>query len=270
MTDNVDDIKEYYATGYDETIRLEQHQLEHDMTLRYLARYLPGQGRILEIGAAAGVYTIWLAQQGYHVTAVDMSENLLEECKRRVLSAGLQGNVTCIIADARDLSAVQERDFDAFLMMGPLYHLVLEEDRLLALQEATARLRSGGVCLSTLISRYGIMGDIIKNMPEWIEEKAEVRSIMETGRDPQDAHRGGFRGYFATVDEVAPLHEEVGLETLALVGIEPAISADDESYNCLQGTRRELWLDLLFELSREPALLAGSRHLLYVGRKPEQ
>lgn len=31
MTDNIDDIKEYYATGYDETTRLERHQLEHEI-----------------------------------------------------------------------------------------------------------------------------------------------------------------------------------------------------------------------------------------------
>ena len=49
--------------------------------------------------------------------------------------------------------------------------------------------------------------------------------------------------------------------------LEPAISADDESYNALHGKQRELWLNLLFEVSAEPSMLASSRHLLYIGRR---
>jgi hypothetical protein len=36
-----------------------------------------------------------------------------------------------------------------------------------------------------------------------------------------------------------------------LAGVEPAISADDESYNQLQVSQRDLWLDLLFEVSAD-------------------
>jgi hypothetical protein len=53
-----------------------------------------------------------------------------------------------------------------------------------------------------------------------------------------------------------------------LAGVEPGISADDESYNRLEGVQRRLWLDLLDEISTEPSILGASRHLLYVGRKP--
>jgi hypothetical protein len=64
-----------------------------------------------------------------------------------------------------------------------------------------------------------------------------------------------------------PLHEEMGFDTLALAGVEPAISADDESYNRLEGNQRRQWLDLFHAVSREPSILGASRHLLHVGRK---
>jgi hypothetical protein len=151
--------------------------------------------------------------------------------------------------------------------MGPLYHLVAEADRKAALKEVCDRLRRDGVLFSSFISRYGIMGDLMKDLPGWIEEQAAVRSHLERGRRPDEAPRGGFRGYFARVAEIAPLHEAAGFETLALAALEPAISADDESYNRLEGKQRQLWLDLLFELSIERSTLGASRHLLYVGRK---
>lgn len=54
---------------------------------------------------------------------------------------------------------------------------------------------------------------------------------------------------------------------LSSAAVEPAISADDESYNNLEGKQRQLWLDLLYELSTESSMISASKHLLYVGRK---
>jgi len=268
MIDDISDIVESYNSDPEkEHARLEGHQLEYDLTWRYFERYLPAQGSILEIGAATGRYTLALAGRGYKVTAVDLSEALLEECRKNLSAEGHENQVQLIVADARDLSKVTRKDFDAVLLMGPLYHLIEEEDRRIALNEAFEHLKNGGILFSSFISRYGIMCDLIKDHPDWIEEKAEVRSILEKGKDPENQHRGGFRGYFAEISEVAPLHEAIGFETLALAGIEPVISADDESYNTLQGTLRQLWLDLLFEISMESSIIGASRHLLYIGRK---
>jgi S-adenosylmethionine-dependent methyltransferase len=151
--------------------------------------------------------------------------------------------------------------------MGPLYHLIVEAERKQALRQVFERVRPGGVLFSAFISRFGIMGDLIKELPYWIEDQPAVRSHLERGRRPDDAPRGGFRGYFAQVSEIAPLHEAIGFETLALAAVEPAISADDESYNRLEGKQRELWLDLLHQLSTEKSIIGASRHLLYIGRK---
>jgi hypothetical protein len=157
--------------------------------------------------------------------------------------------------------------FDAVLLMGPLYHLIFEEDRRQAIRQAAARLRSGGLLFSAFLSRLGLLGDLMKRMPEWIERPDEVRSILERGRRPDNQPKGGFRGYFARVSEIAPLHEALGIEAVTLAGVEPAISADDESYNKLQPPQRDLWLDLLFEVSSDETTVGASRHLLYIGRK---
>jgi S-adenosylmethionine-dependent methyltransferase len=268
MIDDVSDIGSFYDGQTErEHDRLQAHQLEYDMTWRYLRRYLPAQGRVLEVGAATGRYTLELAKRGYQVTAVDLSAGLIDASRQRLTDEGLDKQVHLVVADARDLSSVTERDFDAVLLMGPLYHLIAEDDRKAALCEAYARLRSGGILFSALLSRYAVLSDLIKNNPGWIENQAEVQSVLTNGKRPDDAPRGGFRAYFAQVPEIAPLHESLGFETVMLAGVEPAISADDESYNKLEGKWRELWLDLLYEVSAEPSTLAASRHLLYIGKK---
>jgi S-adenosylmethionine-dependent methyltransferase len=268
MSDDVSDIAFFYNSDPGrEHLRLEEHQLEYDMTWRYLERYLPAHGLILEVGAATGRYTLELARRGYTVTAVDLSAGLLEESQKRVADEGLVRQVRFVVADARDLSQVAEKEFDAVLLMGPLYHLIVEADRKFVLQQVYDRLSAGGIIFSALLSRFGLMGDLIKRKPEWIEDQTAVHSQFENGRRPDDSPRGGFRGYAAQVSEVAPLHEAIGFETLVLAGIEPAIAADDESYNKLQGKQRQLWLDLFYEMSTESSILGASRHLLYIGKK---
>jgi SAM-dependent methyltransferase len=268
MIDDVGDIAGYYNNDPErERSRLERHQLEADLTWRYLSQYLPARGSILEVGAATGWYTMELARRGYNITAVDMSAGLLEGCRQSLAEAGLEKQVRLVLADARDLHGVSKQDFDVSLMMGPLYHLVEEADRRLALKQVYDRLRPGGLQFSTFISRFGLVGDMMKRDPGWIEKSGVVRSVLERGKDPEDHPRGGFRGYFAVPSEILPLHESTGFETLTLAGIEPAISAEDESYNSLEGEQRQLWLELLYQISAEPSILGASRHLLYIGKK---
>jgi S-adenosylmethionine-dependent methyltransferase len=270
MRDNISDVAAFYDSGVEyEDSRLKGHQLEYDLTWRYLTRYLPPTGSILEIGAATGRYTLALCRRGYSVTAVDLSAGLLERCKLRLADEELDGQAQFVVADARDLHALPAMAFDAVLLMGPLYHLIFEEDRRQAIRQAADRLRSGGLLFSAHLSRLGLLGDLMKKAPEWIERREEVRFMLDHGRRPDDQPRGGFRGHFARVSEIRPQHEALGIQTLVLAGIEPAISADDESYNKLRATQRDLWLDLLEEVSSDETTVGASRHLLYVGRKNE-
>ncbi len=268
--DDISDIRRMYDGDVEsEAERLDRHQLEYELTWRYLETYLPSGGHILEIGAAAGRYTLPLARRGYRVTAVDLSAGLLRENRRLAQADGLVGRIRHVQADARDLAVVGAGGgYDAALVMGPLYHLIYEDDRRRALEQVYGVLLPDAPLFTAWISRLGILGGLMRYFPEWIEERDEVRSVMERGHDPPDRHKGGFRGYFARAEEIAPLHESVGFVTDVLAGVEPAISADDEAYNVLEGERRRLWLDLLYEISAEPTQVAASGHLLYIGHKP--
>src|SRR5688572_4432435 len=94
MSDDVSDIVAYYNSSLEnEHSRLEQHQLEYDLTWRYLNQYLPSQGSILEIGTGTGRYTLELAKQGHTVTAVDFSMVLIDKCRQRITEAGLERQV---------------------------------------------------------------------------------------------------------------------------------------------------------------------------------
>lgn len=269
MRDDIGDIEAFYDESPErEHERLVEHQLEFELTLRLLRRHLRPASRLLDLGAATARYSVALARDGHRITAVDLSARLIERAREVVAAAGLDGPIDLRVGDARDLGFLGDATFDAVLVMGPLYHLVDAADRRLALTQVSNRLGPGGLVFSAFLSRFGVLGDFLRRMPDWIHNADEVASLMDTGARPADAPRtGGFRGYFATVPETIALHESIGFETVSLVGVEPAISADDESFNSLSGDARERWLDLFERVCDEPSTVGASRHLLYVGRK---
>ena len=271
MVDDISDIRKFYDTNAELEIgRLERHQLERDITQRYLDKYLPASGKILDIGAAAGIYTIPLAKKGYSVTAIDLSPKLVEQCSKRVKDEGLEEKVSCYIADARDLTDVPGDDFDAALVLGPLYHLVVEEDRRQVVRQVWQRLKQNGLIFSAFVSRYGIWGNILRRLPHFIEKGPEVQLVLSKGRDTElPIWKESFRGYFATAEEIVPFHEEMGFQTQVLAGVEPVGTGADEVYHSLDIKRRKLWLELLFSISTEKSIIGASEHILYVGTKKE-
>ncbi|MCY3959474.1 MAG: hypothetical protein OXG65_14450 [Chloroflexi bacterium] len=64
--DDLSDIRQMYNAGWDaEAARWQRHQLEAEVTWRYLNRYLPSHGRILEVGFGTGFYTFSLVRSGH-------------------------------------------------------------------------------------------------------------------------------------------------------------------------------------------------------------
>ena len=127
--------------------------LEFERTKEILLRLLPKPpARIVDVGGAAGVYSAWLADLGYEVHLVDASERLIVEARK--VNATLSKPIASVsVADARQLP--QPDNFaDVVLVMGPLYHLTVEDARMKALREARRVLKSSGLLVVAAISRY--------------------------------------------------------------------------------------------------------------------
>ncbi len=141
-----------YYTGYDEEGRLIRHRAEFIATTFLLKKWIGSEARILDVGAGAGAYTLYLASQGHSVTAVDPVPKHVDLIESKVTSSG-NLNVSVVLGDARDLSAFTDSEFDTVLCMGPIYHLDGDEVRR-AVQECTRVLRSGGIFCGAYVHRY--------------------------------------------------------------------------------------------------------------------
>lgn len=145
--DHIDALRRYYEC-YNEDGRLSTPHgaVEFLTTMRYLERYLKPGAHILDIGAGTGRYSHALARQGYSVDAVELIEHNIAEFQRQTQ---LKESVTIRQGNAVDLSAFPSNTYDVTLLMGPLYHLADEQDRLAAMAEAIRVTKPGGVIFAS-------------------------------------------------------------------------------------------------------------------------
>ena len=80
--------------------------------------------RAIELGCGTGINAVWLAQQGFEVTAVDISPRAIEKARGRAAAAGVK--IRFVVADVLDLKEVS--DTYAFFFDRGCYHVVREFD----------------------------------------------------------------------------------------------------------------------------------------------
>jgi RimJ/RimL family protein N-acetyltransferase/ubiquinone/menaquinone biosynthesis C-methylase UbiE len=133
-----------YYNNHDENSRLESKhgQVEFLTTMRYIERYLTPGAKVIEIGAGTGRYSRAIADMGYSVEAVELFERNIDIFKA---SLRPEQKINITQGNALDLSAFTDNTFDITLLLGPMYHLYTEEDKLKAIAEALRVTKPGGV-----------------------------------------------------------------------------------------------------------------------------
>ena len=136
-------LTNYYTTHNEDARLTSKHgMVEFLTTIHYVEKYLKPGMRILEIGAGTGRYSHYFAQNGYNVDAVE-----LMECNIEVFKANTKDgeNITVQQGDAVDLQNIPSDQYDITLLLGPMYHLYTDEDKIAAMSEAIRVTKKGGI-----------------------------------------------------------------------------------------------------------------------------
>lgn len=265
------EIADYYNEGREQQRLSSGGQLEYVRTQELLMRFLPSPpATLFDIGGGAGIYAFWLASLGYSVHLVDAMPLHIAQAQQVASEPGTPALASLSVGDARHLDFADE-SADAVLLLGPLYHLTVHEDRLQALREARRVLRPGGVVCAVGISRFASALDGLHRGflldPEFEEI---VRHDLATG---QHRNPNARRGYFTTAffhhpEELRTEVREAGFEEVRLLGIEgPALMTPDFAAFWDQEDKREVLLRTVRTVETEPSLLGASPHILAVGQK---
>ena len=263
------DVLAYYDR-YAEEDRLSSgaFQLEFERTKQILTRVLPmPPARVLDVGGAAGTYSLWLASQGYETHLVDASGRLVDEARRR--SQGAARPVASLqTADARRLPH-PDASMAAVLVMGPLYHLTEREDRLQALREARRVLARPGVLVAGAISRYASSLDgLVRGL---LRDPAFVAIRDRDLREGQHRNETDRLDYFTTAyfhrpEELPEELGDAGFSSVRVLGVEgPAGFLPDFETRWANPVTRADIIELAGLLEAEPSIVGMSAHLLAIG-----
>jgi cyclopropane fatty-acyl-phospholipid synthase-like methyltransferase len=103
-----------------------------------------GDSPVLELGCGTGRVTIPLAEAGYEVIGVDLSEPMLARCRAKVAERGLEERVHLLLADMAQFELERADVGLACTPFRSFMHLNTQAEQLACLERTYACLRPGG------------------------------------------------------------------------------------------------------------------------------
>lgn len=230
-------------------------RVEFITTMHYIQKYLAPGSKILDVGAGAGEYSLHLAQLGYEVTAVELVPANISAFEKKI-EKGM--NVTLHEGNALDLGRFEDETFDVTLLMGPLYHLKREEDRLKAVKEAMRVTRKNGTIFFAFISNDMVILTEFSRRPDFFEDSSYDHETFKVN---------DFPFVFATVAEGRKLLTDGGIHLLHQVASDGVSELMADNINALGDGDYEQYLRYHLYCCEKPEMLGRSNHLLFVGKK---
>ncbi len=253
-------LEDYYS-HFDEDHRLKTRhgQVEFITSIKYILDILNEDfsKKVLDIGAGTGAYSIYLDNLGYDVTAVELVEHNIEIFKRK------KSNVDIHQGNALDLSIFPDHSFDVTLLFGPMYHLLKEEEKINALEEAKRVTKKGGhILISYYMNDYAIItyGFIKQHILESIENKQvdENYHMLNLEDDLYSMVR---------IEDIDRFNLSVGLRRIKIVAADGASNYLRVVLNRLSEAEFKEFIKYHLSTCERLDLLGASAHLLDIVKK---
>ena len=266
MKESMKIVREYYNQGVEVEWNRIDGRPEFLLTCRMLDRYIKSGDKVLDIGGGPGRYSFYLAEKGCDVTLFDLSEENIKFAKNRSADLGLTIEAVC--GDAREVDKHINEQYDHVLLMGPLYHLLEESDRIMAVNAALKLLKPDGMLFAVFISMNGGLVFMLREAPEQFAEPHEERFLIPLIEGKNFGGTAFTEAFFINQHNVLPFMEQFDLEKLHLFGQEGILAPNEENFMQQTPEVKEALLSISEKLYEKPEYLSWAEHLVYVGRKP--
>ena len=256
VTDEAERVNGLYSIFRENTrLHSKAARVEFLNTVKYVEKYLKPGDRILDVGAGAGEYSLYFAERGYEVDALELSDRNIRDFREK-LRPDLR--LTLTQGNALDLSRYSDESYDVVLLMGPLYHLKDDGDKIRAIAEAKRVCKKEGIIAFAFITH-----DMI-----FLTELNYDDHYFSTGDYDHDTMRlNDFPFVFKTVAESRQLLEDCGIRILHAVAVDGPSELMAEKINKMDDKEYALYLKYIEMICEKPELLGMSNHLLYIGKK---
>lgn len=257
-------LKDYYQDGINEDQRLikdKVHQIEFLTTTKYIEKYLRKNDTILEIGAGTGAYSIYYANKGYNVEAVELVEKNVELMNKKITP---NMKINTHVGNALDLSLYKDNTFDITLVLGPLYHLFQENEEQKAIEEAIRVTKpKGKIFLAFVLTDLSIL--------TWGFQNKNIYEIY--GLDKQitldftDNKKEDFIFNTKNIDEIKNLLKDFSIKILSYVATDGIAKIMKDTVNNMTDEEYALFLKYHYKTCERKDLIGYSGHILVIAEK---
>lgn len=264
--DAIEAVRACYDSSVDtEWNRLTRHYVEFEINKRFMDRYIHAGDKVLDIGGGPGRYAMHLAQKGCHVTLMDLSLGNVEFAKAKAVEKDILLDV--VPGDARFADTLVAGPFDAVLLMGPLYHLPEEKDRVMAVKAALNLLKPGGFFYAAFISSYAPVWDYLARYPHLVTQESEQKFFALMEQDIGYSGHSFTQTHFIRPSDVLPFMSAFPLDKLHLLGSESILALREQELSAQPPEVIKAWIDFAEKVCEREEFMNMAEHFLYVGKK---
>jgi len=266
MDDSRDIIRNFYdQNSQQEWDRLDRHPFEFAITTRMMDRYIKAGDSILDIGGGPGRYSLHYLEKGNPVTLTDLSQGNIDFAMR--LASERELPLRSLACDALLIQEYVEDKFDHVFLMGPLYHLLDEAERIQAVKSAMAMLKPNGILYASFLLMFSGIIYFLREAPEQVVQPSEQVWLDAVRQQISWGGNAFTRAFFIDQDKVLPFMQQFDLELLHLFGQEGITSTHNYDLQMQPEEIQNAWINLSIDLCEIPKYLSHSEHAMVVARK---
>ena len=248
-------IEKHY-NKHPEDLRLQRRHgmVEFEVTMHHLHRFLKPGMQILDIGAGTGRYASALMAEGYSVKAVELVKRNIDVFLEREPGADV------VQGDARNMPFIPDATADITLLLGPLYHLIGDEQKLMALKEAKRVTKPDGfVFVAYLMNEYSILS--------YCFDEERIADLMARGVVDNDFH---IRAHddelydYVRMEDVNRLNAMAGLERVTVFSPDGAADYMRTRLNRMSDETFRLFIEYQKRISERMDLIGAGSHIVDV------
>lgn len=266
MDDSRDIIRNFYdQNSQQEWDRLDRHPYEFAITTHMMDRYIKAGDSILDIGGGPGRYSLHYLEKGNPVTLTDLSQGNIDFAMR--LASERELPLRSLACDALLIQEYVEDKFDHVFLMGPLYHLLDEAERIQAVKSAMAMLKPNGILYASFLLMFSGIIYFLREAPEQVVQPSEQVWLDAVRQQISWGGNAFTRAFFIDQDKVLPFMQQFDLEILHLFGQEGITSTHNYDLQMQPEEIQNAWINLSVDMCEIPKYLSHSEHAMVVARK---
>ena len=250
-------INYYNKFNEDKRLLTKHGQIEFITAMKYIHNYIKPGDKVIDIGAGCGIYSLSLFDEGYDVSAVELVKHNLKVIESK------NKNIKLYNLNATNLNKINDNTYDITILFGPMYHLISEEEKIKALNEAKRVTKVNGFifvsyCLNEFaIIKHGFIDNNIINS----KENNLVDSNYKITPKKDDLYS------FVRIEDINYFNEKVNLERIKIVSQDGPTEYIKKIVNKMDDETYKLFIDYHFKTCERFELLGAGRHALDILKK---